>query len=153
MLRIRPTALGFGAVFGMLIAWAGVADPDMIRRMLLLQQARVYLIMASAVAVGFVGLRIVRRWPGRSLVTGETISWTMTRPDRRHVLGGSLFGLGWAVSDSCPGPIAVQLGAGVVWSLATVAGVGLGVLVYQRRHDTSTAAVRERGLGALPAGE
>jgi uncharacterized membrane protein YedE/YeeE len=86
--------------------------------------------MATAVAVGFVGTRLLRRFRARALITGNLISWDVTRPQRRHVLGAVIFGLGWSLSDSCPAPIAGQLTQGVGWSVFTAAGVAIGVLGY-----------------------
>jgi len=43
-----------------------------------------------------------------------------------------LFGTGWAVAGACPGPVAAQLGQGVTWSLFTVTGVVLGIVVALR---------------------
>ena len=78
----------------------------------------------------FIGLRLL---PGRALLTGEPLTRSRLRPERRHVVGAVLFGIGWATADVCPGPIAAQLGQGVPWALATAAGLVLGVWVFNRR--------------------
>jgi uncharacterized membrane protein YedE/YeeE len=49
-------------------------------------------------------------------------------------VGSVLFGIGWGVSDACPGPIATQLGQGVWWSLFTIAGLATGITLYLRRQ-------------------
>ena len=67
------------------------------------------------------------------MLTGEPVRWTTVRPRREHMIGSVLFGVGWAVADVCPGPIAAQLGQGVAWSLATTGGLVLGVLFHLRR--------------------
>src|SRR5256885_2278554 len=97
----RRPALGWKAWFALGIVGAG----------------SMWLMCASAVAVGFVGLRLLRRARARSLLTGEPVSWTTARPERRHVVGAVIFGVGWAVSDVCPGPVAAQLGQGIGWSV------------------------------------
>jgi uncharacterized protein len=127
---VRAAAAGFGVVFGFVISWGQFTDPDRIRDMLLLEDAYLYLMMATAVLVGFVGTRLLRRFRARALITGNLIGWDTTRPAPRHVAGAALFGIGWSISDSCPGPIAAQLTQGVGWSVFTAAGVGLGVLAY-----------------------
>jgi uncharacterized membrane protein YedE/YeeE len=98
--------------------------------MLLLADPYLYLMMATAVAIGLVGTRLLRRYRVRALITGNLIAWDVSRPEPRHVLGAVVFGLGWSLSDACPGPIAAQLAQGVGWSLFTTAGVGIGVLAY-----------------------
>ena len=60
LMGVRVAAVGFGAVFGFAIAWGQFTDPDRLREMLLLQDAYLYLMMATAVAVGFVGVRVLR---------------------------------------------------------------------------------------------
>jgi uncharacterized membrane protein YedE/YeeE len=131
---VRLTAALLGAVFGFVLAWGRLSDPDVIRRMLLLQEAYLYLMLGSAVAVGFVGVRVLRRLRLRALVTGEPIGWKQARAERRHVAGAVVFGLGWGIANSCPGPIAAQLATGVGWSACTVAGVLLGVKLYLVRQ-------------------
>jgi uncharacterized membrane protein YedE/YeeE len=128
-------AIGFGVVFGFAISWGQFTDPDRLREMLLLRDAYLYLMMATAVAVGFVGVRLLRRAQARALVTGDRVSWTTTRPQRRHLVGAALFGVGWAVTDSCPAPIAGQLAQGVLWSVFTIAGVFLGIGVFYKGQE------------------
>jgi uncharacterized protein len=129
-MAVRAAAACFGAVFGFAISWGQFTDPDRIRDMLLLEDLYLYLMMATAVLVGFVGTRLLRRFRARALISGNLIGWDVTRPGPRHVAGAAVFGLGWSISDSCPGPIAAQLTQGVGWSVFTAAGVGLGVLGY-----------------------
>jgi uncharacterized membrane protein YedE/YeeE len=121
-----------GIVFGFALAWSGMTDPDLIRRMLLLEDAYFYLVMFSSMAVAFAGVRLLRARRARALLTGQPVSWTNSRPGRRHVFGSVLFGVGWATSLSCPGPIAAQLGQGLLWSLCTIAGIGAGILLHAR---------------------
>lgn len=122
----------FGVVFGFLLAWARLTDPDVVRRMLLLEEAYVFLLMASAILVGMVGTRLLRRRGFRALLTGQPVAWETLRPERRHVAGSVLFGLGWAVTAACPGPVGAQLGEGIWWGAATAAGILAGIAVYLR---------------------
>ena len=85
----------------------------MLRDGLLFRDAYLMLFFASALVTAFIGLRVLKVLQARALLTGEPVSWTTVRPERRHVVGSVLFGIGWAVADVCPGPIAAQLGQGV----------------------------------------
>ena len=131
----RAVAVGFGAVFGFAISWGQFTNPDRLREMLLLEDPYLYLMMATAVAVGFIGVRLLRRLRVRALLTGTPVTWSTSRPERRHVVGAAIFGVGWAITDSCPAPIAGQLAQGVLWSLFTIAGVMLGIAVFFRRRE------------------
>lgn len=139
-MRVRLAAGVLGGVFGFLISWGQFSDPDRIRDMLLLRDPYLYVMMATAVVVGLVGLRLLQRRRVRALVTGEPVSLPTQRPERRHVVGAAVFGLGWAIADSCPAPIAAQLTQGVLWSLFTIAGIALGVLTYLRRQERKVKA-------------
>jgi uncharacterized membrane protein YedE/YeeE len=157
--RVRAASVLLGAAFGFLISWGQFVSPDRIRQMLLLEDSYMWVMFVAALAVGFVGMRLLRRFGARALLTGAPVSWTSARPERRHVVGAAIFGVGWAVSDVCPGPVVAQLGLGVGWALPLLAGVVLGVLVSFRREEgparEAAAPVRRAGgsrLGAaLPA--
>jgi uncharacterized protein len=124
-MKLRVSALALGIFTGFVISWARMTDPSTFRRMLSLDSPRIYLLMGAAVAVAFAGARLVRG--RRALLTGERIDWRAARPARTHVVGGLLFGIGWGVTDACPGPIAAQLGGGRVLGLAVAAGIVAGV--------------------------
>jgi uncharacterized membrane protein YedE/YeeE len=125
--KLRVSALALGILAGFVFAWARLTDPETFHRMLSLDSPRVYLLMGAAVGVAFAGARILRG--RRALLTGERIEWRGVRPTRSHVIGSALFGVGWALTDACPGPIAAQLGGGRVFALAVAAGIVAGVRV------------------------
>jgi hypothetical protein len=142
MTRVRAAAAVLGIAFGFALAWSGMTDPDLIRQMLLLEDTYFFLVMFSSMAVAFTGVRVLRARRARALLTGDPVSWSTSRPARRHVTGSVLFGVGWATSLSCPGPIAAQLGQGLLWSLCTITGIGAGILVHARwrRRQAAPAA-------------
>jgi uncharacterized membrane protein YedE/YeeE len=133
----------FGLLFGFMISWGHFTDPDEIREMLLLEDLYLWKMFATAVAVAFVGSRLVRG--RRAWFVRERVSWTTSRPGSRHFAGAATFGLGWAIAASCPAPIAAQLAQGVWWSAFTLVGVGAGVLLYQRREAARPDARADAG--------
>jgi uncharacterized protein len=126
-----------GLVFGLVLSWSGMTSPDVLRDGLLFRDPYLMLFFASALATAFVGLRVLKLVRARALLTGEPVAWTTVRPARHHVVGSVLFGVGWAVADVCPGPIAAQLGQGVAWSLATTGGLVLGVWLFLQRAESA----------------
>lgn len=153
-MRVRGAAALFGAAFGFLISWGQFSDPDRIRAMLLLEDPYLYLMMASAIAVASAGLWLLRRKGARAALTGAPIRLETSPPQRRHFAGAAIFGLGWAIADSCPAPIAAQLTQGVLWSVFTIAGVFVGVEVYLRRRERVEAeALRSTAGPAYAATE
>jgi uncharacterized protein len=135
-----------GVVFGVVLCWSGMSDPDVIRGALLFEQSYLFLFFASAVLVATVGLRVLRRVQARALLTGAPIAWTPARPRRRHVVGSIVFGIGWGVADACPGPILTQIGQGIPWAVFTLAGAAVGVYLFLRRADDT-----EPATDAVPA--
>jgi uncharacterized membrane protein YedE/YeeE len=153
-MRAKATATLLGGVFGFMLCWATFANPDTIRRMLLFEDWYLYAMFPVAVGTGFVGTRLLRRGGARALVAGTPVSWSISRPERRHMAGSVLFGLGWALADACPGPIAAQLGRGLAWSLCTTAGVVFGIVLFFRRQEalTQRAAADPLRLPLRPRG-
>jgi uncharacterized protein len=135
---VRLAGLLVGLVFGVVLSWSGMSDPDVIRGALLFEESYLFLFFASAVLVATVGIRLLRG--RRSLLTRERIDWRSTPVQPRHIAGSVLFGTGWALADACPGPIATQLGQGIVWSLFTLAGVVVGIWVFLRRQPSAIDA-------------
>ena len=136
----RAAAAAIGAVFGFTLAWSGMADPDVIRSGLLFENLYLFGLFATALATASIGVHALRRFRVRALLTGERVTWTRTPLERRHVVGSALFGLGWAVSAACPGPIVAQIGSGVVWALATLTGVVIGIKLFLARQKEDETA-------------
>ena len=144
----RGYGFAIGIVFGVTLSWTGMTSPEVIRSALLFEKAYLFLFFGAAVATAFVGLRILRAVRERAVITGDPVAWFVERPQGRHLAGSVLFGIGWAVSDACPGPIFTQLGQGVAWSLFTIAGVAIGVRLHAARATASASAAAPAGAPA-----
>src|SRR3954467_2427527 len=137
----RIAALVIGIVFGAVLSWSGMVSPEILRAGLLLESSYLFLFFAAALSTAFVGLRLLRHFGDRSVVTGEPLSYETVRPERRHITGSAIFGVGWAVADACPGPIAAQLGQGIAWGIPTAVGLMLGVWLYLRPASVPAVTV------------
>jgi uncharacterized membrane protein YedE/YeeE len=126
---VKVPALLIGVGLGFVFDWARLTDPQTFHRMLTLDSAYVFLLMASAVAVATAGAWLLRRRGWRAPLTGEPVTWSDVPIRREHLVGGAIFGLGWALSSSCPGPLVAQIGAGRLPALATLAGACCGIAV------------------------
>lgn len=105
----------------------GFSSWDEVHAMFLFSDLRLFLTFASAVvflALAWVAVRRVShpRWTPRPIHRGT-------------VIGGALFGLGWAVAGACPAVALVQIGEGQLGALFTLGGVLLGNFVYSVVHE------------------
>lgn len=140
---MNAAGLAFGIGFGFVLGWSRLTDYDVIHEMLLLHRFDVFLLIGAAVTTAAVGARLLRASGARSLIGGQPVSWTLTQPTRNHFLGAAIFGVGWALSGTCPGPAAAQLGRGQLAALFTLAGIFAGVALFgylRRRRDAETAS-------------
>ena len=152
MARRAAAAAAVGTVFGLTLSWSGMTSPDVLRDGLLFRNSYLYLFFATALLTAAVGLRLLRRAGTRSLLTHEPLSWDTARPERRHVVGSAMFGVGWAVADVCPGPVAAQLGQGILWAVPTAAGVALGIWLQLRSQERADPeSVRNVAHSTTPA--
>ena len=97
------------------------------------QSFHLYGVLASAVATSALSIRIAR-WMGARAATGEPISIPPKRWEpgsrRRYALGGTLFGLGWALAGTCPGPAYALVGYGSGGAIVVLLSALLGARVY-----------------------
>lgn len=130
----------FGVAFGFVMAWARLSDPVVIRRMLMLREPDVFLLMGSAIVVAAIGLRVLRTAGAYAFVTRERIKWSGAPPRMHHVVGSVIFGTGWSVAGTCPGPLAVMIGEGHLIGLVVALGVIAGVVLRGATERARTSA-------------
>jgi len=124
-----------GTVFGITLAKAEVISWFRIYEMFKFQSFHMYGVIGSAIVVGIIVIQLIKRKKLKS-IDGEKIiiapkqfSWS------RYLIGGSIFGLGWAMTGACPGPMFILLGNGVGVILVVIASAVLGTYVYGKiRH-------------------
>jgi uncharacterized protein len=152
---MKAAGLLIGIGFGFVLGWSRLTDYDVIHEMLLLHQFDVFLMMGMAVATAAAAVRLLRAAGARSLVGNEPISWSVTKPARTHLIGGMIFGVGWAISGTCPGPVAAQLGRGQLAALFTLAGIFFGVALFgylKQRSEAEAAVPRNQELARAEPG-
>jgi len=149
-MKTRLIGLAAGIVFGFTLAWARLTDPHVIRNMLLLKEAHVFLIMGLAVVIAAIGVRLLKASGARTILSGEPIAWSVERPQPRHIVGSLLFGIGWATAGTCPGPVAAMIGQGRLVGLTVAFGIAAGVVLQRvlvrRSVEPSTPARAVAGL-------
>jgi len=118
-----------GLVFGIGLLVSGMVNPAKVIGFLDLAgqwDPSLALVMAGAVAIGAIGFFVAGR--RKATILGTPMLLPTTRAiDRRLVVGGAVFGVGWGLAGFCPGPALVALGIGhpkaIVFTVAMLAGM------------------------------
>lgn len=124
----------FGAGFGFVLGAAHLHEYDTIHKMLRLDEYDVFLLMGAAIGTSLPILWLLER-RGVTTKFGGKLALSRSKPQRHHLIGGALFGAGWAIAGTCPAPALVMLSSGA--SLALVAIMGLFIGLHLRDHHTS----------------
>ncbi len=113
-LRGLSVYLLLGIWFGVVLTKSEVISWFRIQEMFRFDAWHMYLIIASAIAVAGISLKLLRMTRARSAI-GEPIAIPPKAmgSGARYILGGTLFGAGWALTGACPGPLFALLGGGV----------------------------------------
>lgn len=95
-----------------------------------------YGIIGSALILGILGVQLIKRKDIKPLDKGEMSLKPKNKSVYRYFIGGTIFGLGWALAGACPGPMYVLAGAGYVSILIVILGALLGTFIYGvvKRH-------------------
>lgn len=117
--------LSLGIVFGVTAYKAEIISWYRIQEMFRFDAFHMYGVMGSAVATAMLAVAILTRGARKD---GVTIA---RRPFQHGVwIGGLIFGVGWALTGACPGPLWVHVGAGTEVMLIAIASALLGVVAY-----------------------
>ncbi len=118
-----------GTYFGIVLTKAQVISWYKIRNMFFFREPDLYLIIGSAVLVGALSVFLIKKFHPATL-GGEPLTIPGKSLTRGTIIGGFIFGLGWFITGTCPGPIYAQIGSGETWAFFTLAGALAGAYVY-----------------------
>jgi uncharacterized membrane protein YedE/YeeE len=126
-------ALVAGLLFGIGMLVSGMVNPAKVLGFLDLAgrwDPSLALVMVGAIAIGAIGFAIAGGRT-RTLLGPPMLLPTARTIDRRLVVGGAVFGVGWGLAGFCPGPALVALGAGHLKAIVFVAAMVAGMLVFE----------------------
>jgi hypothetical protein len=122
--------LGVGVFFGIVLVKSEAVSWYRIYEMFKFQSFHMYGIIGSAVTIGLLFFLIAKKLQLKS-IEGQVINPTEKDKNyKANILGGTIFGLGWALAGACPGPMYILLGTGVLSILIVIAAALLGTFVY-----------------------
>lgn len=129
--KITKTASIFlGVVFGFLLVLAGATTFDMQAAMFLFKDFQLPIVLAVAMVTGIVGVWMLRRMRANSLIAQEKIEFSPVIFSSRLFLGSLFFGIGWALTASCPGTAVAMIGEGKLAGFPIVVGILGGTWLF-----------------------
>lgn len=122
--------LVIGTWFGILLTKSEAVSWFRIQEMFRFQAFHMYGIIGLAVVVGMISLLVIKKFKIKSL-DGENINPAQKPLQfKSNLIGGFLFGLGWALTGACPGPIYALIGNGLMVFVVVLTAALIGSIVY-----------------------
>ena len=119
-----------GILFGIVMTKSEAVSWFRIHEMFRFESFHMYGIIGTAVIFGAIAVAIIKKVSAKN-INGETIKFNdknMSVP--RYLFGGTIFGLGWAMTGACPGPMFTLLGHGTWTILIVIASSVVGTYLY-----------------------
>jgi len=120
-----------GTLFGFILTKSEVISWFRIQEMFRFQDFHMYGVIGTAILVGIISIQIIKRFNMKD-VDGNpiTIPPKDVTQKKRYIIGGTLFGFGWALTGACPGPLFALLGSGITVFIVPILAALAGTWVY-----------------------
>jgi uncharacterized membrane protein YedE/YeeE len=119
-----------GVLFGIVMTKSEALSWYRIQEMFRFQAFHMYGIIGTAVTLGVIGVFLIKKFKIRD-ISGSPIAFhPKDKSVFRYLLGGTIFGLGWALSGACPGPMVVNLGYGFLSFSIVILFAMVGTFFY-----------------------
>ena len=124
-----------GMVFGIVMTKAEIVSWFRIVEMFRFESFHMYGVIGSAVTLGIIAVGLIKKWNIKTFQGEEMALSVKEKSFVRYILGGAIFGLGWAMTGACPGPMLVLVGTGAFPMLIVIGGAVLGTFLYGLLKD------------------
>lgn len=121
--------LAVGIMFGIVFVKAEIISWYRIQEMFRLHSFHMYGVIGTAVVVGIISVWIIKKFKIKT-IQGEQVVFHKKQFHWGTVIGGFMFGLGWAITGACPGPLFAQIGSGFLVVIVTLLSAIAGTWVY-----------------------
>ncbi len=121
--------LAVGVVFGIVFVKAEIVSWFRIQEMFRLQSFHMYGVIGSAIVVGIISVWLIKK-SGVKAIDGTPVTFQPKKFHKGQIFGGILFGLGWAMTGACPGPLLAQIGSGFTVVIIVLLSAIAGTWVY-----------------------
>ncbi len=119
-----------GILFGIVMTKAEIISWFRIYEMFHFQSFHMYGIIGSAILLGMIGTWLIKALNIKDISGSPIVFQDKNKSIARYLLGGIIFGLGWALSGACPGPMFILVGYGYLPVLIVIGGALMGTFVY-----------------------
>lgn len=126
--------LAVGMVLGIVFVKSEIISWLRIQEMFRLQSFHMYGVIGTAVVVGALATLLIKKFSAKT-IQGEPIVLGGRPFQKGNIIGGLMFGLGWALTGACPGPMYALLGSGFFVFIVAIASALLGTYVYGLLRD------------------
>ena len=130
--NLKYTAVGL--IFGIAFVKAEIISWFRIQEMFRLQSFHMYGVIGTGVAIGALSVWLIKKFKVKTIY-GEDVEFHAKPFNRGQIYGGLLFGMGWAITGACPGPLFAQIGAGAFVIGVTILSAVAGTWVYGYIRD------------------
>lgn len=121
--------MAVGIAFGIVFIKAEIISWFRIQEMFRFQSFHMFGVIGSAVIVGVISVLLIKKFNVKTMY-GEIIEFHPKQFNKGQVYGGLLFGLGWAITGACPGPLFALIGSGATVIVVTLISAIAGTWVY-----------------------
>ncbi len=121
--------MAVGIVFGIVFVKAEIISWFRIQEMFRLLSFHMYGVIGVAIFVGAISVWLIKKFNIKT-IHGEKIEFHPKKFNKGQIYGGLLFGLGWALTGACPGPLFAQIGTGVFVTSVVVLSAIAGTWTY-----------------------
>jgi uncharacterized protein len=122
-----------GLLFGIVFVKAEIISWFRIQEMFRFQSFFMYGVIGTAVVVGAISIWLIKRFSIKTF-NGDAITFENKKFDKGQIYGGLIFGVGWAITGACPGPLFAQIGNGFLVVIITFISALAGTWVYGYLH-------------------
>jgi uncharacterized membrane protein YedE/YeeE len=123
-----------GIIFGFILIKGEVISWFRIQEMFRFQSFHMYGVICSAIAIGMISILIIKKFNIKTF-SGEEIKIAPKEFTKGNIIGGLMFGLGWAMTGACPGPLYALVGSGSLIVIVILLSAVLGTYIYGMLKD------------------